>query len=211
LSYKDFKTFFSELEAFKASMHGAPGGTYSHSFTLLEADAGVLLTIEVERRKSYAKRAKDAPRVLPAHSLPLEENHKNLAQQALQKPSVKRAFADAFPDVDDAVKAELISLVNETLGVPPWKKTRIAAALTKVPSTRAVARALDALWACIPFTQTRLCTSLHDYEARRAHFEQLHQLLTSDPPRLGEVPAFADLVRRANKAEPLQRCGGGAS
>ena len=204
LTYKDFKAFYFELEKFKGSLHGAAGGSYSHTFTLTDSgdNAKVVLTIEVERQVSYAKRAKDAPRVLPQGSLPLAENPKNLAQQAFQKSGVKRAFEDAFPEgARDNVLSELSAMVTANPRMPGWKKTRVTTMLSKKPITRPVARALDGLWACMPFTQDRLCESVSDYQARRCYFEDLRVLLSYDPPRLAAVPAFAELYRRVYKRE----------
>jgi hypothetical protein len=201
MPYKDFKEFFFELEAFKASLHGAPKGTYNRTFSLKGSE--LVLTLDITRQASYAKRPPDAPRVMPPGSLPLDENAKNLAQQALQKPMIKRTFEVAFPeDVRDKVQIELLAMVATTK-LPAKKKARIVEMLRK-PSTRPVARALDALWACMPMTQDRLCERDPKYTQKRMHFEHLGLMLASDPPRLNDVPAFAELYRRVYGGDPQQ-------
>ena len=56
------------------------------------------------------------------------------------------------------------------------------------PLPQPVARALDALWSCLPYTQVRLQLDLPDYETRRAYFNTLIEYLISTPPRLDDIP-----------------------
>ena len=98
-----------------ASTGKAAKGTYTATFVLQNRDAELELGLNVVRSATYAKRLADAPRALPAGTLRLQENAKCLAQQALQKAGVKRAFEGAFPaETHDRVQAALAAMVTDT-------------------------------------------------------------------------------------------------
>ena len=203
MSYKDFKEFFFELEKFKSTMHGAPKGTYTGTFVLHNRNAELELGLNVVRSANYAKRPVDAPRAMPPGSLRLDENAKFLAQQALQKAGVKRAFEAAFPgETHGKVQTALTEMVTSAkLGSK--EKARVLEML-RAPRAkkRFTARALDVLWACTPDSRDRLSERDTRYTEKRAHFERLNAALRSDPPRIMEVPTIAALHHRVHGNQP---------
>jgi hypothetical protein len=138
---------------------------------------------------------------------------KILAQRAMQSESVKAAFEAAFPP--GKVLAKTLDALGDMLaskeslhrsankGINASKRDRLIKLLASRPPQQA-ARALDALWACMANTQRSFHLADIVYEDLRAYFSRIHATLTlkSQPPRLAEIPEFADLYARVHGEAP---------
>ena len=220
MNYQGFKTFFKDANRAKALLHVARRGYHTVELTLPGGDAGpdTRLVLTVKKEKAYLRRGSDnAPR---NEYCPLgDANLKAEAEKAMsQSKSVKQAFADAFPSKQlmDAALDALCDMLAEKLkgcsddtgrgsndivnGIYKNKVDRLIANLKsrKQPADRA----LNALWACMPYTQTRMMNGLPDYTVRYAYFKRIRKLLESSPPRLADIAEFAQLFGRVHGSPP---------
>ena len=205
ITHAALKDLCDNIERFKASLHGAAIG--AHTWSTLLPDAGGATCTELKFVVHRLKKAlRRTPKVGPiARCPPPSENVKMQAQQALLSRGVKRAFEDAFPG--DALDTALDALCDMILsqrrfgsdkagGIRFKTKQRFVKLLRKRPAVAAVDCALNALWACLPYTQFPLKLDLPDFEKRRKYFASLHEALSSTPPRLEGIPEFCALQAR---------------
>lgn len=206
LTYLEFKVFAADVARAKAKLHSALKGRHDAT---LELPGHVMLQLQVDKSKYFGRRkSEDTPPVMRCP--PPAENAKAQAQLAFQSLAVKQAFRDAFPgdamnkalDVLCAMMREKPSFhVQPNHGIRNAKKEKLIALLERRPPQPA-ARALDALWACLMYTQKPLCLTLPDFDQRRAYFTRIHELLQHTPPRLADIEGFATLHTRVYDQSP---------
>ena len=202
LSYPEFKKFAKDVSRFKAHLHRALKG---HHNAVIELPGQVTLQLTVEKARYFGRRAsRDTP--ANARCPPAAESAKCQAQRALQSESVREAFRAKFPgDTMDKALAALCDMIEEKptlqqqphIGIQNGKKTRLVALLKK-RQPQPAARALDALWACLMYTQKPLNLEFPDYERRCAYFTRIRELLEHTPPRLADIEEFANLYERVH-------------
>ena len=66
----------------------------------------------------------------------------------------------------------------------------------------AMNEALDALWACLMYTQRPLHLEDADYDKRRAYFTRIRELVQHTPPRLEGIEPFVTLYTRVHGQDP---------
>jgi hypothetical protein len=210
LSYIELREFCAQLETFKAGLHGAALGYHSSRFALpgVDGTSQVSLKLVVRRAGKNLRRRAEAQK---AWCPPPEENTKRQAQLALQTPSVKRSFEQAFPgDKLEAARAALCDMLEDryarkhdkSAGINYRDKSAKVKMLRQGQLKRPVERALDALWTCTRYTRERLMLHLPDYRERKAYFDSMYVALTSEPPRLVDVPEFQELYGRVHGRAP---------
>ena len=220
LNYQGFKTFFKDANRAKALLHGARRGYHAVELTLPGGDAGpdTRLFLTVKKEKAYLRRGSDnAPR--NEYCPKGDANLKAEAEKAMsQSKAVKQAFTDAFPSKEllDAALDALCDMLDAKLkrcsghkgrgsndsvnGIYKNKVDRLIANLKS--RKQPVDRALNALWACMPYTQTRMMNKLPDYTTRYKYFKRIRKLLESSPPRLADIAEFAQLFERVHGSPP---------
>ena len=206
LTFVEFKAFAADVARIKAKLHRALKGRHD---AVIELPEHVTLQLQVDKTKYFGRRkSEDTPPV--TRCPPEAENAKLQAQRALQTTHVKQAFHSAFPGnamnealdvLCDMMTEKPAFHIQPNLGIPNNKKTRLVALLKSRPP-HATARALDALWACLMYTQRPLHLEDADYDKRRAYFTRIRELVQHTPPRLEGIEPFVTLYTRVHGQDP---------